>query len=167
VTQGKAPLAFLARREVRSPADVSVLNRGDPPYTGPSLLGWVWSMVRDHDLEGYLQANPDGPTFSAVSSATTMSDDHVMLDVVDSILQHLPALDGPGDIVAQNRLRVLVAALQSILTESGSGFAVDFSDGMRLVRRVDGSLRSTRSWALIPGQPCSSRRHSAGTADAP
>lgn len=102
----------------------------------PTLLGWVWSMVRDHDLEGYFQANPEGFTFKTVYEATTMNDE-LLLDVVDSILQQLPALDESGAYVTQNKLRVLVAALQSILTESGSAFAVDFSAGMRLVRRVD------------------------------
>ncbi len=96
-------------------------------------------MVRDHDLEGYFQANPGGPTFKAVSGATLMNDDSSILEVVDWILKRLPALDKPGDILARNRLRVLVAALQSILTESGSDFAVDFSHGMRLVRRTDGA----------------------------
>ena len=61
----------------------------------------------------------------------------LMRDVVDSILRHLPSLDQPGDSVAQNKLRVLVAALESILTQSSSAFAVDFSDGMQLAQRVD------------------------------
>jgi hypothetical protein len=70
-----------------------------------------------------------------VHIAATMND--LMRDVVDSILRHLPSLDQPGDSVAQNKLRVLVAALESILTQSSSAFAVDFSDGMHLAQRVD------------------------------
>jgi uncharacterized protein (DUF362 family) len=93
---------------------------------GPSLLGWVWSMVRDHDLEGYVQANPGISKFKTVYNAATMND--LMRDVVDSILQHLPSLDQPGDSAA-NKPRVLVAALESILKRSSSAFAVDFSDG--------------------------------------
>src|SRR5450759_2505941 len=111
------------------------LTQGSPPMS-PSLLGWVWSMVRDHDLEGCVQANPGGSRFKTVYDAATMNDD-LLLDVVDPILQHLPALDQPGDYVTQNKLRVLVAALQPILTESSSAFVVDFSDGMRLIHRVD------------------------------
>jgi hypothetical protein len=58
-------------------------------------------MVGDHDLEGYVQANPGGSKFKTVYNATTMNGD-LMLDVVDSILQHLPALDQSGDYVTQN-----------------------------------------------------------------
>ena len=134
-------------RGVRSPDDVSVFHAGAPSYMSPSLLGWVWSMVRDHDLEGYVQANPHGWKFKRVYEATTMNDD-LMLDVVDSILQHLPALDEAGDYVTQNKLRVLVAALQSILTESSSAFAVDFSHGMRLVQRVDQTAEQASRDAL-------------------
>lgn len=141
------PLPLPVRREVRSSDAVSVFHAGPPPYMSPSLLGWVWSMVRDHDLEGYVQANPHGSKFKTVYEATTMNDD-LMLDVVDSILQHLPALDGEGDYVTQNKLRVLVAALQSILTESSSAFAVDFSDGMRLIQRVDKTAEQASTDAL-------------------
>lgn len=136
MTAYKPSLPLSVRREVRSTANLSLLHAGVPPYMSPSLLGWVWSMVRDHDLEGYVQANQGGSKFKTVYEAATMDDD-LMLDVVDSILQHLPALDESGHYVTQNKLRVLVAALQSILAESSSAFAVDFSDGMRLIQRVD------------------------------
>jgi len=136
VTVDKPSLPHSVGREVRSTANLSVFHAGVPPYMSPSLLGWVWSMVRDHDLEGYVQAKQGGPKFKTVYEAATMNDD-LMLDVVDSILQHLPSLDESGDYVTQNKLRVLVAALQSILAESSSAFAVDFSDGMRLIQRVD------------------------------
>jgi hypothetical protein len=136
VTANKPSLALSVGREVRSTANLSMLHGGVAPYMSPSLLGWVWSMVRDHDLEGYVQAKQGGSKFKTVYEAATMNDD-LMLDVVDSILQHLPSLDESGDYVTQNKLRVLVAALQSILAESSSAFAVDFSDGMRLIQRVD------------------------------
>jgi hypothetical protein len=140
VTADKHALSLSVRPEVRSTNSLSVFHAGVAPYMSPSLLGWVWSMVRDHDLEGYVQANEGGSKFKTVYEAATMNDD-LMLDVVDSILQHLPALDESGDYVTQNKLRVLVAALQSILAESSSTFAVDFSDGMRLTRRVDLTAR--------------------------
>ena len=140
MTAYKLSLALPVRREARSTNSLSVFHAGVPPHMSPSLLGWVWSMVRDHDLEGYVQANKGGSKLRTVYEATTMNDD-LMLDVVDSILQHLPALDESGDYVTQNKLRVLVAALQSILTESSSAYAVDFSDGMRLVLRVDQTAR--------------------------
>ena len=140
MTADMPSLALTVRPEARSTNSLSVFHAGVAPYMSPSLLGWVWSMVRDHDLEGYVQANQGGSKLRTVYEATTMNDD-LMLDVVDSILQHLPALDESGDYVTQNKLRVLVAALQSILTESSSIYAVDFSDGMRLVRRVDKTAR--------------------------
>jgi hypothetical protein len=136
VTADKPSLPLSVGREVRSTSSLSVFHASAPPHTSPSLLGWVWSMVRDHDLEGYVQSKQGGSKFRTVYEAATMNDD-LMLDVVDSILQHLPAFDESGDYVTQNKLRVLVAALQSILAESSSAFAVDFSDGMRLVQRVD------------------------------
>ncbi|MEP7193532.1 MAG: hypothetical protein ABI903_11770 [Actinomycetota bacterium] len=135
MTADKPSLA-LPVRESRPTNSLSVFHAGVRPYMSPSLLGWVWSMVRDHDLEGYVQANGGGSKLRTVYEATTMNDD-LMLDVVDSILQHLPALDESGDYVTQNKLRVLVAALQSILADSSSAYVVDFSDGMRLVQRVD------------------------------
>jgi hypothetical protein len=140
VTADKLSLALPVGPEARSTNSLSVFHAGGSPHMSPSLLGWVWSMVRDHDLEGYVQANQGGSKLRTVYEATTMNDD-LLLDVVDSILQHLPALDESGDYVTQNKLRVLVAALQSILTESSSAYAVDFSDGMRLVRRVDKTAR--------------------------
>ena len=150
MTDGNPSLALIARRDVRSPAALAVFHAGPSPQMSPTLLGWVWSMVRDHDLEGYFQENPEGFTFKTVYEATTMNDD-LLLDIVDSILQQLPALDESGAYVTQNKLRVLVAALQSILTESGSDFAVDFSQGMRLVRRVDTATRQAGDGAAGQG----------------
>ena len=147
MTADKPSLPLSVGREVRSTSSLSVFHAGVPPHTSPSLLGWVWSMVRDHDLEGYVEAKPGGPKFRTVYEAATMNDD-LMLDVVDSILRHLPAFDESCDYVTQNKLRVLVAALQSILAESSSAFAVDFSDGMRLVQRVD----KTAEPATDPGE---------------
>jgi hypothetical protein len=147
MTADNLSLPLAVRGGVRSRQEISMFHAGTSPYLRPSLLGWVWSMVRDHDLEGYVQANPHGSKFKTVYEATTMNDD-LMLDVVDSILQHLPALDESGDYVIQNKLRVLVAALQSILTESSSDFAVDFSHGMRLIQRVDKSAEPDSRDAL-------------------
>jgi len=77
------------------------------PLVHEPFAAWLGlSMVRDHDLEGYVQAKPPWLEVQKVYEAQTMNDD-LMLDVVDSILQHLPALDEAGDYVTQNKLRVL------------------------------------------------------------
>jgi hypothetical protein len=94
VTADKPPLAVSVRHEVRSPRTLSVFDSAPPPHMSPSLLGWVWSMVRDHDLEGCVLANPGGSRFKTVYQAATMNDD-LLLDVVDPILQH-PSCAGPA-----------------------------------------------------------------------
>lgn len=140
VPTDKPFVPFSVRRGARSPEDLSVLHPGIPIHLRPSLLGWVSSVISDYGFEGYLQrrlqVNPRDWGSQTVFEAASKDDD-LMLDVVDAILQRFPVLYESSDYIVQNYVQGLVTALDGMLTESSSAYAVDLSDGAHLTQRVD------------------------------